>query len=566
MIQVNFLNCTYPVGFQQRQSNKYTSCECICDAQLYPFIINPNCDIQTGMLLRHGNFWITNLSQGSTSSTGYKYLIYAHCPYDYCLPYYVHINLNLINGVDAQCANNRSGLLCSTCKPGLSMSLGSSLCIPCSKAWHRDIVAILISFFASGILLVVSIMVLNLTVAVGTLNGIIFYANIIGTNTSIFFPTANLRFIIIFLSWLNLEVGFDACFYDGMDTYWKTWLQLAFPIYIILLVVIIIVASDHSMKFSELIAKKNPVATLTTLILLSYTKLLRIVISSMSFGTLTYPDGSHEVIWLPDANVKYLKGKHIALFILGILILFIGILYTFLLFSWQWLLRGQKHKLLKWIGHPKLHHFIEPYHAPYAFKHRYWTGLLLLARVVLYLIFALNKSGDPRVNLVAISVVSCCLMFLKGLVARVYKHWIVEAFSMTCYLNMALLSVSTFFSLENWSIQSVFAFISGSVMILLLLLVISYHMFTKICLKVVRKLIKQSVKSSKDETSDLSDIDFDSRDHSPMDESMDKNNHQELSTLPDCGNSLQKQRDDHNFKAPLQGSNLSEMILIQKEA
>ena len=312
------------------------------------------------------------------------------------------------------------------------------------------------------------------------------------------------------------------------------------------------------MKFSELIAKKNPVATLTTLILLSYTKLLRIVITSMSFGTLIYPDGSHELIWLPNANVKYLKGKHIALFILGILILFFGVLYTLLLFSWQWLLRCQKHKLLKWIGHPKLHHFIEPYHAPYAFKHRYWTGLLLLACVVLYLVFALNKSGDPRVNLVAISVISCCLMFLKGLIARVYKRWIVEAISMTCYLNMALLSVSTFFSLENRSIQSVFAFISGSVVILLLLLVISYHMFTEICLKVVRKLINRSIKSSKDETSDLPDIDFDFRDRSPMDESMDKNDRRELSTLPDCGNSLQKQRDDHKFKAPLQGSNLSD--------
>ena len=62
VINVNFLKCTCPVGFQQRQSNKYTSCECICDAQLYPFITDPNCDIQTGTLLRHDNFWITNLS------------------------------------------------------------------------------------------------------------------------------------------------------------------------------------------------------------------------------------------------------------------------------------------------------------------------------------------------------------------------------------------------------------------------------------------------------------------------------------------------------------------------
>ena len=106
-----------------------------------------------------------------------------------------------------QCANNRSELLCGACKPGLSLSLGSSHCIPCSKTWHRDNVVIVISFFASGILLVVSILVLNLTVAVGTLNGLIFYANIIGANTSIFFPTENLRFISIFLSWLNLEVG-----------------------------------------------------------------------------------------------------------------------------------------------------------------------------------------------------------------------------------------------------------------------------------------------------------------------------------------------------------------------
>ena len=97
-----------------------------------------------------------------------------------------------------------------------------------------------------------------------------------------------------------------------MDTYWKTWLQLAFPVYIIILVIIIIVVSDHLMKFSELLAKRNPVATLATLILLSYTKLLSLVISSMSFGIITYTNDSHEIIWLPDASVKYLKGKHVA--------------------------------------------------------------------------------------------------------------------------------------------------------------------------------------------------------------------------------------------------------------
>ena len=77
-------------------------------------------------------------------------------------------------------------------------------------------------------------------------------------------------------------------------------------------------------------------------------------------------------------------------------------------------------------------------------------------------------------------------------------------------------------------------------------------MFTEICLKVWKKLNKPSARSF-DETSDVpnvSQIDFDSRDHLPVDELMpftlDKylgTNLQDLSTLPDCSNSRQKQRD-----------------------
>ena len=151
--------------------------------------------------------------------------IYPYCPLDYCLPPNsdVHINLNILNGADAQCANNRSGLLCSLCQPGLSLSHGSSRCIPCSKAWYT-VPVLMISSAVVGIITVVLLMALNLTVAVGTLNGLIFYANIIGINKSTFFSGLSLstRYYSIFISWLNLEVGFDVCFFEGVDTYWKS--------------------------------------------------------------------------------------------------------------------------------------------------------------------------------------------------------------------------------------------------------------------------------------------------------------------------------------------------------
>ena len=122
----------------------------------------------------------------------------------------------------------------------------------------------------AGIALVTLLLVPNVTVAVGTLNGLIFYANVVYANNGILLPFPKTNFITVFISWLNLELGIDTCYFSGMDTYIKTWLQLAFPAYVILLVALVIIISSYSSKFANLIGKKNPVATLATLIFLSY--------------------------------------------------------------------------------------------------------------------------------------------------------------------------------------------------------------------------------------------------------------------------------------------------------
>ena len=97
-----------------------------------------------------------------------------------------------------------------------------------------------------------------------------------------------------------------------MDTYIKSWLQLAFPTYVFILVVIVIVYKD-------------PVATLATLILLSYAKFHQICLKLLSVGILIYPDGSGKAIWLPDATVSYLNGNHTSLFVVAVLILLVSV-------------------------------------------------------------------------------------------------------------------------------------------------------------------------------------------------------------------------------------------------
>ena len=195
--------------------------------------------------------------------------------------------------------------------------------------------------------LVALLLVLNLTAAIGSLNAIIFYANILAANKSAFFPEG-VNFAFVFISWLNFDIGFDVCFFNGMDTYIKTWLQLAFPAYIIILVIAIIQLSYYFNAFGRLIGKRDPVATLATLILLSYTRLLQTIITAFSYATLTYPDGSKSTLWLLDATVEYITSKYSVLFFVAILILILGLMYTQSLFSWQWFLRLPR-KQAKWL-------------------------------------------------------------------------------------------------------------------------------------------------------------------------------------------------------------------------
>ena len=466
---------TCPIGFQKFVDN-IRGCQCVCDEVLIKHLIGCNYSTQT-VTKQHTTAWISHYSININSS---GYLIYPHCPYNYCLPpeTRVEIDLNIPSGHNAQCNKNRGGLLCGACINGSTLSIGKTLCIECDTHWPVVLLVLIISGIVGGIILVAFLLVLNLTVAVGTLNGIIFYANIVTTNSNTFFPTN--KFLTVFISWINLEVGIDTCFFEGMDAYWKTWIELALPTYLIALVIIIIIFSEKSMRFSNLIGKKNPVATLDTLVLLSYVKFLRVIISSYSFAILDYPDQSHQLVWLPDATVPYFSGKHIPLFIAATLVLLVGVAYTSLLLFWQWLLRYQDMKCLAWIRNQHLRLFIVPYHAPYKPKHRYWTGLLLLVRILVYIISAVTLSLDPTINIVAIGIAASILLLLS--INRPYNKGPVELLEVISLTNMVCFCIATLYFSKAGS-QDTVGFISGSVTLLLFLIVLGCHVLTEICFK-----------------------------------------------------------------------------------
>ena len=312
VVNVMFKPC--PDGFMKSGEN------CVCEEILNEY--NANCTINDNATISRkagSEFWV----QGLYKNGIYQGLIhYKTCPRDYCKR--VEVTL-LLENPDIQCAPNRSGLLCGECATNHSLMLGSSRCHVCPNTY----LALLLPFAAAGIALVGFLYFMRLTVATGMINSVILYANFVQINRSIFLPTDSTRNILtVFIAWMNLDLGFETCFYDGMTAYVQTWLQFAFPLYVWMLMSLIIVTCRYSVTLSKLIGH-NPIAVLATLLLMSYNKVLKIMIDVYSFAPLDYPQQNTTLVWLKDANVPFLGSKHLPLTVVtSLALVFIFLPYT----------------------------------------------------------------------------------------------------------------------------------------------------------------------------------------------------------------------------------------------
>lgn len=238
--------------------------------------------------------------------------------------------------------------------------------------------------------------------------------------------------------------------------------------------------------FAKLLTYKNPVATLATLILLSYAQLLRTIISSFSFAILNYPDGTRRAFWLPDANIYYFSSKHILLLLGAMVIVVVGVIYTLLLFSWQWILKlnDRSRLCMKWIRNPKFNAFMDAYHAPYHFKYRYWTGLLLLIRVALYLVASVlqNFFADARINLIFTTVIVSGIFVFRGYfkISVLYKNSLVDILELTSYFNIIMFTVATLYIRGSGfkGNQNMVANISIGITFAIFVLIVVYHIYS----------------------------------------------------------------------------------------
>ena len=318
-----------PPGFALTHEHT-VKCDCVRQLSQLPGV---TCHIEDVTFYRSGLVWVGQL--GNANNTDNETLGQAHvasakyCPFNYCRNDGVRISLSRY---DHQCNFNHSGTVCGGCRHGLSLALGTAQCLQCSNTY----LLLFIPFAVAGPVLVAFIKALDITISHGLINGLIFYANIIKPNEHIFLPQTNTNPLTLFIAWLNLDLGVQTCFYDGLSAYGKAWLQFVFPFYVWCIAGLIIVLARYSTRFARLTGN-NSVPVLATLFLLSYAKLLRTIITILSYTTVDSANGQ-KTVWSADENIDYLGPQHMPLFLAALAtLLLLWLPYTLLLLSAHWI-------------------------------------------------------------------------------------------------------------------------------------------------------------------------------------------------------------------------------------
>ena len=428
---------------------------CQCD----PVIVNygiTQCNINNQTVLRAPNAWII-----ATNYIPYSYYISEQCQFYYCLSHSSHLNFSTPN---SQCQFNRSGLLCGHCQQGLSTVFSSSQCHHCSNVYLFLIIPIAIA----GIALVIILFILNITVTDGTINGFISLANIISINTSLVFPCLeDFTPTYTFISFANLDLGIQTCFYNGMDDYAKMWLQLAFPFYLIFIATIIIITSRYSTTIQRLTARRA-LPVLATLFLLSYTKILRIVSSVLfSYSTITHLPSKHTtLVWSVDANVPLFGVRFTILFIACLILFLILVPFNVILLFTRTLSRFKCINRFKPI--------LDTYQGPYKDRYYYWTGLQLLVRAMLLAISSLDKNNNLTICAIIFGILGGIHGVLKPLQSKIQNY---QELLFMFYLQG--LYITALNSQDTTDITAI-----NTIIILVMVhfcLMITYHTITYVC-------------------------------------------------------------------------------------
>ena len=434
---------------------------CQCGAFVSNQSFGLTCDSNEMKVTKGANAWVGIVTQGNKSVIGYS----KYCPKEYCSTTSNVLHINDSNST--VCLNNRDGVLCGNCKSGYSAAHGGPECKVCSNNglfW-------LIGNISAGFILVFLLFLFKLTLNVGTVGGLIFYANVFAIANAV--PTHqsyNIPFIQL-IQLLNMHQAFAACLYNGMHYYMNLYIYYFYSLYLWLIVGFIIFLAHYSTKVANLL-RGSSVQVLMTLIHLSLAKILVSSIDAFLFARVYTESADPYTVWLYNGSIHYGTGVHIPLLITASLFTSIVIVpYVGLaLFGWT---------CLRFSYVNKFRPFFDTIYGPYKDSYRYWFGLRLVLLVFIAISTA-SMTGEFTFYQYLLQIVLLIIFTIFQAYLKPFKKSWVNILDTWCMLNVLVLVCINLSKIYGCFYSEYMLFASLILSCSTILGIILYHVFKTI--------------------------------------------------------------------------------------
>ena len=427
-IELNTTSC--PPGFELGSLDGSKRLSCVCN-KFVKEKLRSTCYLTDYTVVRPPNNWIGTMSDDN----GGQILQYVlTCPNDYCREDVTHVDLRV---PDQVCVKGRTGTLCGACREGLSSVFGTAECQKCSHAW----IALIPLFALIGIVVVITCLLLDLTITHGLINSFFFYSCIVVVNSNIFFQSNKSGFLFWFLSWTDMDSGFSMCFYDGMTQPAKLGLQYVFPSYTIVMIVVIIVLSQHSLLMQRIFSQLDGIHVLVSMLYISFLKLFHTVIDTFTFVNIVSENGEEDVVWFFDGTHQISDPISVFLILLGSLTMagFIVPYVVFFTFSTY---------IQRYINSTRLNAYVDASLAPYKHKLRFWFGARLILTSLIYVIIANRGIDNPTFTLTLEVSLLVGFTIIQAYI-HPFKRIGVALLDMFFLLNLIALTLGTLYNIQN---------------------------------------------------------------------------------------------------------------------
>ncbi len=74
-----------------------------------------------------------------------------------------------------------------------------------------------------------------------------------------------------------------------------------------------------------------------------------------------------------------------------------------------------------------------------------WTGILLISRVVILIVFSLTSTSNPNANILVFTIIAALLLLYTAIVGYLYKQWFASVLEVVYLLNLIILGAAFLF-------------------------------------------------------------------------------------------------------------------------